>query len=117
MQASRNTGQYATRRLSSRVSDVWRHSLGAELRRRRQALGVSQAALGAPLTRAFVSAVERGRAIPSLPALRLMVDHLGIPLSEFFDGVEAAVVEHYLTGAYDGDHEGTGDAVAPQGRR
>lgn len=117
MHVSRNTGHATGSRLSSRVSDVWRHSLGAELRRRRQALGVSQASLGAPLTRAFVSAVERGQVIPSLPALRLMVDHLGIPLSEFFDGVEAAVVEHYLTGAYDGDHDRTEDAVTPQGRR
>jgi transcriptional regulator with XRE-family HTH domain len=117
MGVSRNTGQRYGSRLSGRISEVWRRSLGAELRRRRQALGVSQAALGAPLTRAFVSAVERGQAVPSLPALRLMVDHLGIPLSEFFDGVEAAVVEHYLTGAYDGDHEPTDDAVAPQGGR
>jgi transcriptional regulator with XRE-family HTH domain len=43
--------------------------------------------LGAPLTRAFVSAVERGRTVPSIPALALLADRLDIPLDAFFSGV------------------------------
>lgn len=49
---------------------------------------MSQAALGAPLTRAYVSAVETGRVVPSLPALEHMVNRLGSSLSDFFAAVE-----------------------------
>jgi len=49
---------------------------------------MTQATLGAPLSKGFVSAVERGRTIPSLPALRLMVGRLGITLGEFLMAVE-----------------------------
>jgi transcriptional regulator with XRE-family HTH domain len=59
-----------------------------ELRDRRRGSGLTQEALGAPLTKGFVSAVERGRIVPSLSALRLMTDRLGIPLGEFFRGVD-----------------------------
>jgi transcriptional regulator with XRE-family HTH domain len=49
---------------------------------------MSQQELGFPLTRAYVSAVECGRVVPSLPALQHMADRLGVPLSDFFDAVE-----------------------------
>jgi transcriptional regulator with XRE-family HTH domain len=62
-------------------------AIGLELRRRRLKLGLTQAALGTPLTRAFVSAVEHGRAVPSIPALALLTDRLGVPLDAFFGGV------------------------------
>lgn len=62
--------------------------VGRELRRRRIALGISQAALGTPLSRAYVSAVETGRVVPSLPALEHMVSRLGGSLSDFFAAVE-----------------------------
>lgn len=65
-----------------------RLGVGRELRRRRLAAGVSQAALGNPLTRAYVSAVETGRVVPSLPALDHMVTRLGTSLSDFFAAVE-----------------------------
>jgi transcriptional regulator with XRE-family HTH domain len=68
-----------------------RRALGVELRRRRLALSLTQQELGAPLTRAYVSAVESGRIVPSLPALRHMTDRLQVPLSAFFDVVERAV--------------------------
>ena len=41
-----------------------------------------------PLSKGFVSAVEHGRAVPSIPALRLMTDRLGVSLGEFFRGVD-----------------------------
>lgn len=52
-------------------------ALGEEIRRRRLALGLTQADLGAPLSRAFVSRVEHGRLTPSLPSLLLLADRLG----------------------------------------
>ena len=75
-------------RLSATLDPAWRRGLGAELRRRRRARGLTQQDLGRPLSKAFVSSVERGRAVPSLPALRLMVDRLGVSLAEFFAGVD-----------------------------
>jgi transcriptional regulator with XRE-family HTH domain len=62
--------------------------MGLELRDRRRGSGLTQQALGAPLTKGFVSAVEHGRTVPSLAALRLMTDRLGIALGEFFVSVD-----------------------------
>ena len=76
------------RRLSASLDPAWRRALGLELRDRRRGSGLTQEALGAPLTKGFVSAVEHGRAVPSLPALRLMTDRLGVPLGEFFRSVD-----------------------------
>jgi DNA-binding transcriptional regulator YiaG len=76
------------RRLSTSLDPAWRVALGLELRDRRRGSGLTQEALGVPLTKAFVSAVEHGRTVPSLPALRLMTDRLGIPLGEFFRAVD-----------------------------
>jgi transcriptional regulator with XRE-family HTH domain len=76
------------RRLSATLDPAVRRALGDELRRRRLEQGLSQASVGAPLTRAYVSAVERGLVVPSLPALRLMAERLEVPLSELFRAVE-----------------------------
>jgi transcriptional regulator with XRE-family HTH domain len=76
------------RRLSATLDPAWRRALGLELRDRRRGSGLTQEALGAPLTKAFVSAVEHGRTVPSLPALRLMTGRLGIPLGDFFRCVD-----------------------------
>ena len=68
-----------------------RRALGRELRRRRLERAMTQGELGLPLTRAYVSAVEAGRTVPSLPALQHMLDRLQVPLSAFFDAVERSV--------------------------
>jgi transcriptional regulator with XRE-family HTH domain len=78
-------------RLSASLDPVLRRALGAELRRRRRERKLTQAALGTPLTRAYVSAVESGRIVPSLPALRLMAGRLGLSLSAFFLAVEESL--------------------------
>jgi transcriptional regulator with XRE-family HTH domain len=70
-------------------------AIGAELRRRRTAAGQTQAAVGHPLTRSFVCAVERGHTVPSVAALALLVDRLGVSLAEFFLGVNAQMTEVY----------------------
>jgi transcriptional regulator with XRE-family HTH domain len=63
-------------------------AIGGELRRRRRAKGWTQAQLGDPLTKGFVSAVELGHVVPSLPALALMADRLEMPLAELFESVK-----------------------------
>lgn len=52
--------------------------LGHRIRVAREALGMSQAELGRPLTRAYVSQVESGRTLPSLPALLHLAERLGV---------------------------------------
>ena len=54
-----------------------RSSLGSELRRRRLAAHLSQVELSAPMTRAYISQVESGRTLPSLPALIVLAERLG----------------------------------------
>jgi transcriptional regulator with XRE-family HTH domain len=63
-------------------------AIGRELRRQRRARGLTQASLGAPLTRGFVSAVERGKTVPSIPALALLADRLDVSLEVFFSAVK-----------------------------
>ena len=53
-------------------------ALGETFRERRQHLGLSQAAVGQPLSRAYVSLIEHGRVMPSLGSLVLMSEHLGL---------------------------------------
>ncbi len=53
-------------------------SLGAEIRRLREERGLTQTQMGTPLTRAYVSLVEGGHALPSLPALLLIATRLGV---------------------------------------
>jgi transcriptional regulator with XRE-family HTH domain len=86
-------------------------AVGLELRARRLARGMSQAGLGQPLTRAFVSSVERGRVVPSLPALLLMTEKLGTTLEEFFAGVN-----RHMTVLYTAAHD-TAQDPSPRRRR
>ena len=53
-------------------------ALGARIRAARIARGLSQAELGRPLTRAFVSQVESGQTLPSLPAFMHLANRLGV---------------------------------------
>jgi transcriptional regulator with XRE-family HTH domain len=75
-------------RLSQTLDPQLRRALGRQLRRLRTDRTLTQGELGAPLTRAYVSAVEAGRTVPSLPALQLMVERLDMPMSAFFEQVE-----------------------------
>jgi transcriptional regulator with XRE-family HTH domain len=73
-------------------------AIGRELHSRRKARGLTQASLGEPLTRAFVSAVERGHTVPSIAALALLTDRLGAGLDEFFRGVNDQMTKVYYSG-------------------
>ena len=78
----------AAGRLSASLDPALRRALGRQLRSLRKARDLTQEELGRPLTRGYVSAVESGRTVPSLPALHHMLDRLEIPLSDFFERVE-----------------------------
>lgn len=89
----------ATYALSVRMSTIAKHSgagggtlfaraLGAEVRRLRLALGLSQAAVGKPLSRAFLSAVEAGRVLPSIPSLVMIAQRLNTTAAAILASVE-----------------------------
>jgi tetratricopeptide (TPR) repeat protein len=60
-------------------------SVGSRLREARLASGLTQEELGRGVaTKGFISLVERGRASPSLPKLRVLADRLERPISFFF---------------------------------
>jgi transcriptional regulator with XRE-family HTH domain len=63
-------------------------SLGSRIRELRTKVGLTQTELGSPMTRSFVSAIEHGRALPSLRALMLISSRLGVPMGELLDELE-----------------------------
>jgi transcriptional regulator with XRE-family HTH domain len=58
--------------------------VGQTIRQARLRVGLTQKQLASPLTGAFVSRVEHGRIVPSLPALVLLVGRLDLSMDEFF---------------------------------
>ncbi len=62
-------------------------ALGEAIRTRRRELGLSQEELARPLTKAFVSLLERGRLSPSLGSLVLIADRLGVTPSDLLEEV------------------------------
>jgi transcriptional regulator with XRE-family HTH domain len=78
-----------------------RRRLGSELRRRRIAARLSQHEVSPPLTRGFVSQVERGRTMPSLPALIVMSEHLGTSADEVLRSVNQTLNREYGGGDAD----------------
>jgi hypothetical protein len=84
---------------SVRVSTIAKHTtagrgtsfarvLGAEIRRRRVAMGLSQDSVGRPLSRAFLSSVESGRSVPSLPSLLMIARRLNSTGASILESVE-----------------------------
>lgn len=63
-------------------------ALGGELRRRRQALGLSQSDVGQPLTRAFLSSVEVGRVLPSISSLVMIARRLNTTAATILASVD-----------------------------
>jgi transcriptional regulator with XRE-family HTH domain len=62
-------------------------AVGQTLRSERHRLRLSQQELAGGFSAAFVSRVEQGDAVPSLPALAYMADRIGLSLAAFFDRV------------------------------
>jgi tetratricopeptide (TPR) repeat protein len=72
------------------------NSIGQRLREARLARGLTQQELAKGLaTKGFISQVERDRAVPSLPKLRVMAGRLGVPL-DYFTGDTSALELTYL---------------------
>ena len=59
------------------------------------ALGMTQASLASPLSRAFVSAVEKGLTLPSLGTLWLFAARLGTGVGDLVDGVNGIDTDLY----------------------
>ena len=68
---------------------------------------MTQSDLADPLSRAFVSAVEKGQALPSLGTLWLFAARLGIRVGDLVDGVNGIDTDMYTS-----DHA---DRHAPPG--
>ena len=80
--------------------------LGLEISRRRRTKGMTQTQLGWPLTRSFVSSVEHGRCLPSLAAIALFAERLGISPAELLDPVK-----HELAALYTADDGPSRDPI------
>jgi transcriptional regulator with XRE-family HTH domain len=63
-------------------------ALGYEIRQRREALGLTQTLAAGPLTRAFVSSVERGRFTPSLSSLLIIARQLNTSAAIILEAVD-----------------------------
>lgn len=73
-------------------------ALGDEIRRRRMDLGLSQSRVGRPLTRAFMSSVECGRVVPSLPSLLLIAGRLNSTAGAILTSVETQLEDRIEDG-------------------
>ena len=69
--------------------------IGRRVRERRLAAGLTQAELADPLSRGFVSAVEKGLTLPSLGALWLFASRLGIEVGSLVDHVNSVGTIRY----------------------
>ena len=69
--------------------------VGRRVRERRLAIGLTQAQLAEPLSKAFVSAVEKGHSLPSLGALWLFSGRLGTGVGALVDGVNGVDTVEY----------------------
>jgi transcriptional regulator with XRE-family HTH domain len=61
--------------------------IGRRVRACRRARGLRQADIAPPFTNSYVSAIEQGRALPSLRALWLLAGHLGVQAEDLIAGV------------------------------
>jgi transcriptional regulator with XRE-family HTH domain len=78
--------------------------LGLAIRLHRLSVGLTQTQLGFPLTKAFVSQVERGHTVPSLAALSLMADRLQISMGLLLEEVNGGLPRVY-TPADENQHQ------------
>jgi transcriptional regulator with XRE-family HTH domain len=69
--------------------------VGRRVRDRRREVGLTQEELARPLSKAFVSAVENGMALPSLGTLWLFAARLGTRVGDLVDGVNGVVTPRY----------------------
>ena len=76
--------------------------LGAEIQRRRIELGLSQGRAAHPMSRSFMSRLERGRLTPSLPSLLIIAGQLSTTVAAILAPVESRLVEEGSDAGQDG---------------
>ena len=77
-----------TKHMTGGEGSTFARVLGQEIKRRRLALGLSQASAARPLSRAFMSSVETGRLTPSLPSLLIIARQLNASAGTILRTVE-----------------------------
>jgi transcriptional regulator with XRE-family HTH domain len=78
---------------SEQVAEV-----GRRIRRLRVDAGLTQARVGGPFSAAYVSAIEHGKVVPSLPALVFLALRLGVDPADLLAGVKFGLPEGYNAG-------------------
>ena len=78
-----------TKHRAAGEGSLFARALGEEIKRRRVALGLSQASAARPFGRAFLSSVESGRLTPSLGSLLIIARQLNASASTILKSVEA----------------------------
>lgn len=69
--------------------------LGRRIRAARESRGLTQSQVGCPLTKSYVSAIERGTTLPSFGALLLLAEHLGLEPADLVVGVNRCATVPY----------------------
>lgn len=69
--------------------------LGRRVREQRRRRGLTQSALGHPLSRGYVSALESGATLPSLGTMLLLAQRLGVTVGELIDGTTGTTPASY----------------------
>src|SRR5689334_18715368 len=71
-----------------------RYPIGQRIRKLRHERGLTQEALATPeFTKGYVSALERGAVRPSLKAMELLAQRLGVPITDFLASPDQAPTE------------------------
>jgi transcriptional regulator with XRE-family HTH domain len=81
--------------LPSEQARQLRSSLGSELRKRRLEAHLSQLEMGVPMTRGYISQLESGKTLPSIPALIMIAERLGTSAHEILKSVNQALNMEY----------------------
>jgi transcriptional regulator with XRE-family HTH domain len=70
------------------MSEQLKHDIGQRVKAARLQRGLTQAALGEAIDKAFetISNIERGKTAPNFSTLSDIADALGVPMREFFGG-------------------------------
>jgi transcriptional regulator with XRE-family HTH domain len=77
-----------TKHIESGQGSPFARYLGLEIKARRVALGLSQAVVAHPMSRAFLSSVERGRFTPSLSSLLIIARQLNTSAATILEAVD-----------------------------
>ena len=91
--------------------------LGGRVRELRRAAGLTQADVAAPFSAAYISAIEHGIVVPSLPALVVLASRLGVEPAELLAGVNFLVPAAYTEGhVFQANERHRPDESGPRGQ-